>query len=103
MTSYVPEMTSDLNPDGWAVHEANYYFVRLDKVVADLRRLADEISREGQPHKAASFDGTPRFANAAHKVHHALVWGVANLGAEYIIDAAGRADHAEAQEAKGQA
>lgn len=62
-----------------------------------LRRLADEVEREGRVRQTHSTVGLyPRHASAAQSVMHTLAWGVANLHADSLVIDAARADQAEA-------
>lgn len=71
--------------------EAQHYERRLAHLVEDLRRLADEIEREGRP-RGPSIDGTPSYGRATHQVVHTFMWGAANLHLDALIDAAARTD-----------
>lgn len=79
--------------------EADYYCRRLAAVADGLRKLADHVEHEGTPRPTVGTTGTPRFSQAAYSAFHAITWGLANLNAESLIDAAGRAD-ASAEEAR---
>lgn len=80
---------------------AKEYTDRLTMVVLGLRRLADEVEREGRP-AGGNVGDTPQYANAASRAFHALIWGFANLKADALIDTAGRADNYAAKEADEQ-
>lgn len=61
-----------------------------------IRDMADRVEREGVPSATRSMAGTPRYANAAEQVLHALAWDVANMSAYRLVSAAAHADAAEA-------
>lgn len=69
-------------------------FPRVVKRVADaLRRLADEVEREGELWEPTDFDRAPlRHVKAASRVLHTVTWGVANLNVEAVVEAAAEAD-----------
>lgn len=73
-------------------------YERLAEAVArDLRALADRVERESKPRDEAGVTGTPRHTECAEAVQHAIVWGIANIGAHRLIDAAYHADVADGE------
>jgi hypothetical protein len=78
-----------------------FYERQTAGVVDRLRALADQIEREAKPYAKAGITGTPRYLAAAEAVNHALTWGIANVGAYRLFDAAHHADEAEADATKG--
>ena len=75
--------------------QIRYYNRQAARVVDELRALADRIEREANPHPTPGVTGTPRHMAAAERVNHALTWGIANIGAHSLFDAAFHADDAE--------
>ena len=76
---------------------ANYASDRLvrnvAKMAADLRTLADDIERVKLT--PGPVGCTDRHTYYVQTVQHKIVWGIANLGTEYLPSAAGLADSAE--------
>lgn len=68
---------------------------QVERLVRNLRGLADDIERTAKPRATPSITGTPRFTCAAEGVVHDLIWGFANLHADGLIEAAVQADAAE--------
>lgn len=92
-------MSAQDKPATLADFRIAYYERQVARVVEDLRSLVDRVEREARPHATASLTDTPRHMNAADAANHALVWGIAEIGAHRLYDAAFHADVAE-KEAK---
>lgn len=66
---------------------------RAGSVAAGLRRMADEVDRRADGFTAESSMLLPnRNSRAASEVVHSVMWGIANLNLDALVDAAGRAD-----------
>ena len=74
---------------------AQHYNDRLAEIATRLRDLADAIEREGQPSEQPDAMGRHRYTSAVERVHHTILWGVANIGADHLIGDAHDADRAE--------
>lgn len=76
---------------------ANYASDRLTSSVSNmataLRNLADDI--ENVKLTQGPVGGTDRHTYYVQTVQHKLVWGLANLGTEYLPSTAAQADAAE--------
>lgn len=73
---------------------------QVAKVVAGLRRIADQVEREaardildaaGQRHEWSTYTG------AVSRIEHQISWGVANLHVSSLIQTAGDADRAQVE------
>jgi phosphoglycolate phosphatase-like HAD superfamily hydrolase len=73
------------------------YERHVEGMVRELRSLADRVEREARPSPRPGVTGTPRHLSAAESVNHAIVWGIANLGAYRLIEVAHHADVAESE------
>ena len=79
--------------DRMAGYQPKRYTDQLTQMCDQLRRLADEIGREGTPHSEQdSVGGTPAYAMAAERAQHALVWGLANVGLHRLTSTAAELD-----------
>lgn len=65
------------------------YQERLDHIVADLRRMADEVEREGRVRDEALVMGTPALIWSAQTAVHRVMWGLANLNLDLLVQIAG--------------
>lgn len=80
----------------WADRHAEHYNRLLASVVAGLRRVADDVERQGA--KTANRVDAPEHGWAAHNVIHEITWGVANLNLSALILAAAEADRPAQEE-----
>lgn len=79
----------------WQQKSAEILANRIARVAADLRVLADRC--ESYARQTTSTDQPPAsFANIASGVQHQLLWGVANLAMDSLVQAAYDADAARA-------
>lgn len=62
------------------------------QVADQLRRIAEEVEREGR--RTTNAIGAPRFARAARGVVHAVMWGLANAHLDGLLLKAAEADEA---------
>jgi hypothetical protein len=67
---------------------ASHFKNRIERVVANLRRMADAVEREGQ----RVTDGPSAYANVASSIQHTVLWGLANLHLDALTNAAANAD-----------
>jgi hypothetical protein len=79
------------------------YDERLADIVRRLRRLADDVEREGSPRE--SFVGWRKgrrdYVYASQRVIHEVAWGIANMHMDLLVDAADDLHSVEAYEAEG--
>lgn len=82
--------------DRYVQFTAHQYRNGVRQVAERLRRLADEVEREGLhvPDGPTPLN-TPRFTAAAERALHTLTWGVTNLHATDLVGLAGTVDAAE--------
>ncbi|ALJ19551.1 hypothetical protein [Microbacterium sp. No. 7] len=64
---------------------------RIERIVADLRRMADEIEREA---------GRESLDNAVSQTIHTLSWGWANLKLSILVDSLSRYHQAVSLESR---
>lgn len=79
----------------YADYQAENFVARVAKIADGLRRMADEVERDGRVRDATGV-GVPRFAHAAEGVLHSVIWGFAHLHVDGLIRDAAGADVAEA-------
>lgn len=68
------------------------------RIVADLRRLGDEVEREANAIGRVGELEFNTYGYAASQIIHAVTWGMANLSLERIAQCAADADAARARE-----
>lgn len=79
----------------WAEYSAELFERDVVKIAERLRWLADEVEREGKARPNPTRDDpTPDFSRAAERVVHAIMWGMANLSLDSIVNAADEAGRA---------
>lgn len=85
----------------WAERMQRQYAEGLANVANDLREMADRVERDGMPRRrsdgslaAIGYPEGSEFSAAAHRVLHAITWGVANLNLEHLLRRAVEADAA---------
>lgn len=63
---------------------------QVTSIATRLRRMADEIEREGQPTRnfTNGSDRRPDYVQAASEVIHTVTWGVANLSLDGLVTTA---------------
>lgn len=74
-----------------------FYERQIQRIVSGLRDLANDVENAGIPRSTPGITGTPRFARSAEQVIHNLIWGMANLNADGLIEAAVQADMSETE------
>jgi hypothetical protein len=89
-------MSTTKTDERYARNQDERYHEKIAEMARRLRTLADDIERKGNAREFKSVL-TPRHVNAATNVVHALAWGMANLNADGLVQAAGDADGAEAE------
>src|ERR1700754_720776 len=68
------------------------YDTCLAKLVRNMRALADEVEREGEPRKRYGSDSDQvNYPEAAQRVVHTLLWALANLNVGNLLDSANEA------------
>lgn len=73
------------------------YEQSVAEVVASLRRSIDRIEREALDVREVTHGAGTPYGYAAQRAHHELIWGLANSGIDYLINAASEADRVTAQ------
>lgn len=80
----------------WAGMSAAHYNRQVWRLAASLRELAEEVERRGvaRPGFIGPHDEHPEYVDAAHRVVHTVMWGLANASLDGLISAASEADRA---------
>lgn len=65
---------------------------RVDEIASRLRRLADEVEREG--YSSNNRVGMPSYGWKASQIVHAITWGVANMNLSGLVAVASEVDAA---------
>jgi hypothetical protein len=75
-----------------AANAAGRYAKRVSDLAGRLRALADEVEREGRVSESTVYDPRTEHSVAAHRIVHAIMWGLANANLDGLILAAAEVD-----------
>lgn len=80
-------------PESYTDWRDKFYRRDIDEIVSRLHRLADEVAANSLVREPGVM-GTPPYTDAAQRVVHTVMWGVANLSLDGLITSAAAADKA---------
>lgn len=91
--------------DTYSAVAAGSYDREVAEIAGKLRVIADEVAREGKARRnwTARGDERPDYLLGAQRIVHTVMWGVANLHLDGLVNVAAEVHRARDIEAKDEA